>query len=131
MTLERVIALSYGWPVLLCAGVVLGCITVSSASRRAHLLWFLPVLLVAAIAFVFISGGAGRVLIVAPEQLGIGVVALFPGVAVAFILAWAMLALQAPKGWLAAAPALACLASSPLAGYVALLAVCELIGECP
>jgi hypothetical protein len=130
MNLERIIMLSSGWPVLLCTGIVLGGITAWSVRRRANLLWFLPVLLVAAVIFAFVTGSAGRVLILVPEQLGIGIVALFPGVAVAFLLAWWMLNLQAPKWLLVAGPAMACLASSPVAGYLSLVAVCELIKEC-
>jgi len=74
---EGFMLLSSGWPMLLGAGLLLGGITVASAQRRAHLMWFLPMLL------------------------------------------------------LAATPAVACLASSPLAGYVTLVAVCELTGEWP
>ena len=84
MSSEEFMFPSSGWPVFLGAGLMLGGITVASAQRRAHLIWFLPVLL-----------------------------------------------LGAPRWLLFAAPAVACLASSPLAGYVTLVAVCELTGDCP
>lgn len=88
MSLDHVMRLSSGWPVLLGAGLMLGCITVWSTEWRAHLVGFLPVLLLAAMAFVFVTGGAGRVLILALEQLGIGVVALFRGVVLSFLVVW-------------------------------------------
>jgi len=123
--------LSSGWPVLLCAGLLLGGITVASVDRRAHLMWFLPVLLLTAISFVLVTGGGDSALIVAPDQLGIGVVAVAPAVTVAFLVSWSLLRLGAPRWLLFTAPALACLAGSPLAGFVTVVAVCELTGECP
>ncbi len=130
MTSDFFIGLSSGWPVLLCAGLLLGGITVASARRHAHLMWFLPVLLLAAIAFVLVTGGGDSALILAPDQLGIGVVAVAPAVTVAFLVAWSLLRLGAPRWLLFAGPALACLAGSPLAGFVTVVAVCELTGEC-
>ena len=131
MSSENFMLLSSGWPVFLGAGLLLGGITVASVQRRAHLMWFLPVLLLAAIAFVLVTGGGDSALLLAPDQLGIGVVAVAPAVTFAFVVSWGLLALGAPSWLLFAAPAVACLASSPLAGYVTLVAVCELTGECP
>ena len=130
MSLERLWILSSGWPVLLCAGLVLGFITVWSKKQRTHLAWFLPVLLLASVAFVLLTGEADSVLILVPEQLGIGVVALFPGVLLSFLAAWCVLELRTRNWLLVAAPALVCVASAPLAGYVASVAVCELISDC-
>lgn len=131
MNLDDFMALSDGWPVLLCLGLVLGAITSWSAERRAQLIWFLPVLLLAAITFVFVTGEAASVLILAPERLGIGVTALLPAVIFSFVVAWWLLHFRAKNWILVAAPTMVCLASTPLAGYLARLAVCELVGECP
>jgi hypothetical protein len=131
MSLVDFMTLSYGWPVLLFTGLLLGFITVWAVSRRAHLLWYLPVLLVAAIAFVLITGEAASVLILAPERLGIGVFALLPSVGLSFVLAWYLLRFGAKNGFLVVVPVVVCLASTPLAGYIARVAICELIGECP
>ena len=116
---------------LLGTGLLLGGIAVSSRRRRAHLMWFLPVLLLAAIAFALVIDDAGSVLLLGPEQLGIGVVSVAPAVAFSFALSWGLLRLRAPRWLLFGVPVVACLVSAPLAGYVAFMAVCELIGNCP
>lgn len=131
MNLHELVVLSYGWPVLLCTGLMLGGITLWSAGPGAHLLWFLPVMLLAAIAFALLSGDAASVLILAPERLGIGVIAILPAVAFSFLAAWTLLRIRAKNWLLVVAPAMVCLACTPLAGYVARVAVCELTGECP
>lgn len=123
-------SLSGGWPVLLCAGVLLGFIALRARERRAHLLWYFPVLLLAAITYVLLTGGAPGIPVFTSEQLGIGVVALIPAVLSSFVVAWYALEFQAPAWLLGLGPALACLLSAPLVGYVASLAVCELTGEC-
>ena len=51
MNRETLLSLSAGWPVLLCTGFLLGYIALRAAERRAHLLWYFPVLLVAAPLF--------------------------------------------------------------------------------
>ena len=130
MNRETLMSLSAGWPVLLCTGFLLGYITLRAAERRAHLLWYFPVLLIAAIAYVLLTGGAPSVPTWAPEQLGIGVVAVVPAVALSFVIAWYALELRAPGWVLAGGPIVACLISSPVVGYVAFLAICELTGEC-
>lgn len=131
MSVDGLIALSNGWPVLLCAGLILGWVAVWAAEHRAYLLWYLPVLLLAAIAFVLFTGDAALVLILAPERLGIGVIALLPAITFSFAAAWILLGIRAKTWALAAAPAIVCLLSTPLAGYIARVAVCELVGECP
>jgi hypothetical protein len=131
MGFDELMTLSGGWPVLLCMGLMLGCITVWSVDQRAHLLWFLPMMLLAAISFVFFSAEAASVLILAPERLGIGVIALLPAVTIAFAASWALLSLRAKTWLLVAVPAMVCLVSTPLAGYVARVAVCDLVGDCP
>jgi len=123
--------LNYGWPVLALVGVMLGGITAVSSKRGAHLAWFLPVLLFAAVLFVLVTDGATSVLILAPERLGIGVMALLPAVAISFVVAWCLIRLGANDLWLFSAPLMICLLSTPLAGYLARLAVCELTGDCP
>ena len=130
MSAETLMSLAVGWPVLLCTGTVLGYITLRARERRAHLLWYLPVLLFAAIAYLLLTGGAPGISIYASEQLGVGVVALVPAVLSAFVVAWYALEFRAPAWILAAGPAAACLISAPVVGYVASLAVCELTGDC-
>lgn len=130
MSQELLVKLSSGWPVLLCTGLLLGYVTLWAAERRRHLVWFFPVLLLAAIAFILVTGGAASVPLLAPEQLGVGVVAVVPAVAFAFAAAWWVLRIRASSWLLVGAPAIACLVSSPLVGYVALAAVCELTGDC-
>lgn len=115
---------------LLLAGVALGMVTLRAAERRANLLWFFPVLLAAAIAYVLLTGGAPSVPFWASEQLGIGVVAVVPAVALSFVVAWYALEFRAPSWFLVGGPIVACLLSAPAVGYVALLAICELTGEC-
>jgi len=131
MSVDELVILSDGWPVLLCTGLILGWITLWAAEQRAYLLWFLPVMLLAAIAFVLLRSDAASILILAPERLGIGVIALLPAVTVSFLAAWGLLRIQARSWLLVAAPAVICFVSTPLAGYVARVAVCELVGECP
>ena len=130
MSLDLLLSLSSGWQVLLFTGLLFGLITLSSVERRTQLLWFLPVLLLAAITFLLVTGTADSALLLAPERLGIGVVALMPAVALSFVVAWCVLRFRAPDWILVGAPAVACLLSSPLVGYVALTAVCELTGDC-
>lgn len=131
VSFDELIILSAAWPVLLCAGLLLGGISMWSVQRRVHLLWFLPTLLLAAIAFVLVTSEAANVLILAPERLGIGVIALFPAVVLSFMVVWCLLRFRA-KGWLLfSAPAMLCLLSAPLAGFLARVAVCELVGDCP
>ena len=130
MSIDRLMSLSGGWPVLLFTGMVLGFITVRASERRTHLLWFFPVLLFAALAFLLLTGGAPGISFFASEQLGVGVVALIPAVLSAFIVAWYALEFRAPPGVLLVAPAAACLLSAPVVGYVASLAVCELTADC-
>ena len=130
MSGERLLSLSVGWPVLLVAGIALGIVTLHAAERRANLLWFFPVLLAAAIAYVLLTGGAPSVPFWASEQLGIGVVALVPAGALAFVVAWYALEFRAPPWLLVGGPLVACLLSSPAVGYVGFLAICELTGEC-
>lgn len=125
-----ILSLATGWPILLLTGITLGYITLHAADRRGYLLWYFPTLLFTAIAYVLLTGGAPSVPIWASEQLGIGVVAVIPAVAASFVVAWCALKLRAPSWVLVVAPLLACVASSPVVGYVALLAVCELTGEC-
>ena len=122
---------SSGWPVLLCAGLTLGVITLRSSRQRAHLLWFLPTFLLAAIAFLWITDEASSILILAPERLGIGVIALLPTVLLAFAAAWCALRFDAGRLVLVGAPTVVCIVSTPLVGYIARVAVCELTGECP
>ena len=119
------------WPVLLVTGLALGSITLASRRQRAQLLWFLPTLLAAAIVFLWLTGEASNVLILAPERLGIGVIALLPGVALAFAAAWCALRFEAGNWVLVSAPAVACIVTTPLVGYIVRAAVCELVGECP
>lgn len=130
MSRDTIVSLSAGWPVLLCAGVLLGYVTLRAAERRAHLLWYFPVLLGAAVAYIMLVGGAQSIPTFASEQLGIGVVAVVPAVALAFVVAWYALELRAPAWVLVGGPVVACLVSAPVVGYVASLAVCELTGEC-
>lgn len=130
MSRDTLVSLSAGWPVLLCAGVLLGYVTLRATERRVHLLWYFPVLLGAAIAYILLVGGAESIPTFASEQLGIGVVAMVPAVALAFVVAWYALEFRAPDWVLVAGPILACLVSSPVVGYVAFLAVCELTSEC-
>ena len=124
-------AQSSAWLVLLCAGLILGFITLAARRQRAQLLWFLPTLLVAAIAFLWLTGEAASVLILAPERLGIGVIALLPAVTLAFAAAWCALRFEARNWVLVGAPAVACIVTTPLVGYIVRAAVCELVGECP
>ena len=119
------------WPVLLVTGLALGSITLASRRQRTHLLWFLPALLVAAVVFLWLTGEASSVLILAPERLGIGVIALIPAVTLAFAAAWCALRFEAGNWVLVGAPAVACIATTPLVGYIVRAAVCELVGECP
>ena len=119
------------WPVLLVTGLVLGSITLASRRQRAQLLWFLPTLLGAAIVFLWLTGEASSALILAPERLGIGVIALLPAVMLAFAAAWWALRLEARNWVLVGAPAVACIVTTPLVGYIVRAAVCELVGECP
>ena len=130
MSGELFAKVSAGWPVLLCTGLLLGYITLWGAERRRHFAWYLPVLLLAAIAFILVTGGPVSTPLLVPEQLGVGVVAILPAVAFAFIIAWCLVQFRAPGWLLVTAPGLVCLACSPLAGYVALAAVCELTGDC-
>ncbi len=130
MSYDIFIKLIFGWPVLLCMGLLLGYITLCAAERRSHFVWFLPVLLLAAIAFVVVTGAATSIPMLASEQLGVGVVALIPAAALSFVVAWCVLQFSAPTWLLVGAPAIACLVSSPLVGYVALVAVCELTSDC-
>jgi hypothetical protein len=130
MSRELFLALSAAWPVLLGAGLLLGYVTWRSTERRRNLLWFLPVMLATAIAFVLLTGGSVSTPLLAPEQLGIGVFAVIPAFAISLAVAWCVLHYRAPGWLLVGAPALACLISSPLAGYVALVTICELTGDC-
>ena len=130
MSLDLLLSLTSGWQVLLFTGLLFGLITLSSVERRTQLLWFLPVLLLAAVTFLLVTGTADSALLLAPERLGIGVVALMPAVALSFVVAWCVLRFRAPDWILVGAPAVVCLLSSPLVGYVALTAVCELTGDC-
>lgn len=123
--------LGSGWPVLLGTGLLLGYVTVLAAKRRRHFVWFLPVLLLAAIVFELVTGGPTSMPIVAPERLGIGVLAVFPAVALSFAVSWGLIQVRAPGWLLMGAPTMVCLLSSPLAGYIAMLTICELTGDCP
>ena len=122
--------LSAGWPVLLGTGLLLGYVTLLAAERRRHFVWFLPVLLVSAIVFVLATVAPTSTPLVAPERLGIGVVAVLPAVALAFAVAWGAIRLRAPGWLLVGAPAVTCLLSSPLVGFVAVVTICELTGDC-
>jgi len=130
LSVDELMLLAVGWPVLLCTGIVLGFIALRARERRAHLLWYFPVLLFAALAFLLLTGGAPGISFFASEQLGVGVVAVIPAVLSSFIVAWYALEFRAPAWLLALGPAVACLISAPVVGYVASLAVCELTGEC-
>jgi len=130
VTGDLFVRLNSGWPIFLISGLTLGYVTRWSAESRRHLVWYFPVLLSAAIAFILLTGGAVSTPILAPEQLGIGVVAVAPAFALSFAAAWLVLHFRAPRWLLFTAPTLACLAASPLAGYVALIAICELTGDC-
>lgn len=114
----------------MCTGLLLGYVTLWAAERRRHLAWFLPVLLPAAIAFVLVTGGEVSTPLLAAEQLGIGIVAVMPAVALSFAAAWCVLHYRAPNWLLVGAPTIACLVSSPLVGYIALVVICELTGDC-
>jgi len=122
--------LCVAWPVLLVAGLLLGCATSWASDRRANLMWFFPVLLVASVAFVMITGGSVSTPLIAPEKLGVGVVAMSIPVAVSFAVACWVLHVRAPRWILVAAPALSCLLCTPIAGYVGILTICELTGDC-
>jgi hypothetical protein len=89
------------------------------------------VLLFAALLFVLFTDGVTSVLILAPERLGIGVMALAPAVAISCVAAWLLIRFGANDLWLFSVPLMICLLCTPLAGYLARLAVCELTGECP
>ena len=130
MSRELFVRLNSGWPVLLCTGLLLGFVTLWARERRRNLVWFLPVLLLAAVAFISVTGGTVSTPVLAPETLGIGVVAILPAVAFSFVVAWCVLHYRAPSWLIVGAPALACLVSSPIVGYVALVAICELTGDC-
>jgi hypothetical protein len=130
MSSELFAKVNAGWPVLLCTGLLLGFVTLRATQERHHLLWFLPVLLGAAIAFILVTGEPVSTPLLAAEQLGIGVVAVIPAVALAFAVAWCGLRYRAPGWLLVAGPAAVCLVSSPLVGYIALVAICELTGDC-
>ena len=130
MSHDLFVRLNAGWPVLLVAGVVLGLVTLWATERRRHLLWFLPVLLMAAIAFVLIAGGTVSTPLLAAETLGIGIVAVLPAVVITLVVSFFVLHYRAPNWLVVGAPALACLVSSPIVGYVALVVVCELTGDC-
>lgn len=119
------------WPVLLAAGVLLGFATSWAENQRANLLWFFPVLLVASVAFVMVIGGSVSTPLIAPEKLGVGVVAMAIPVAVSFAVALWVLYIEAPRSILIAAPALTCLLCTPIAGYVGRIVICELTGDCP
>ena len=131
MTGETFARLNSGWPVFLLAGVTLGYVTHWAVQSLRHLVWYFPVLLFGGIAFILLTGGAVSTPLLAPEQLGIGVVAVAPAIAISFAVAMIVLHFRAPGWLLFAAPALACLMASPLAGYVAQIAICELTGDCP
>ena len=119
------------WPALLAAGVLLGCATSWAESQRANLLWFFPVLLVSSVGFVMATGGSVSTPLIAPEKLGVGVVAMAIPVTVSFAVALWVLRLEAPRWVLVGAPAIACLLCTPIAGYVGRLVICELTGDCP
>jgi hypothetical protein len=130
MSLDLLLHLSFGWPVLLPAGLSLGCITVKAARRRQLLFWFVPAFGIAAVAFVLVTGGAASTPRFTPVQLGVGLVALAPAFSLALAAAAISLSLRAPCWLLWVAPASACLLSAPLVGYAALVAVCGLTGDC-
>lgn len=127
---ELPLSLISGWPVISCTSLLLGYVTFWSLDRRRHLVWYLPVLLAAAIAFVLVAGGPISTPLLAAETLGIGIVAVFPAVAIAFVVACLVLHYRAPAWMLFCAPAIACLLSTPIVGYVARFVVCELTGDC-
>ena len=119
------------WPVLLATGVLLGLATSWAADKRSNLGWFSPILLIAAAAFVTMAGGSVSTPLTAPEKLGVGVVAMAIPVAVALGVALWVLRARARRWILVAAPALACFLCTPVAGYVAVVTICELTGDCP
>jgi hypothetical protein len=130
VSLELFLELNSGWPVLFGTGLLLGYITLLAAERRRHLVWFLPVLLLAAIGYVLVTDFPTSTPLVAPERLGIGVVAVFPAVALSFAAAWSVIRVGAPGWVLVGAPAVTCLMSSPVVGYIAFATICELTGDC-
>ena len=103
MSQELFIRLNAGWPVLLTAGVLLGFVTLWAKQQARNLAWFLPVLLVAAIAFVLVAGGKVSTPLLAAETLGIGIVAVLPAIAIAFAVSCLVLFVRAPS-WLVVRP---------------------------
>lgn len=130
MDYDTLVKLCAAWPVLLVTGLLLGCATSWAAAERANLMWFFPVLLTASVAFVMVTGGSVSTPLIAPEKLGVGVVAMAAPVAISFAAALVVLHMRAPKWVLVSAPALACILSTPLAGFVASVTICELTGDC-
>ena len=122
--------LSAAWPVLLATGVLIGLATSWASDQRTNLMWFFPILLVSSAAFVMATGGSVSTPLTAPEKLGVGVVSMAIPVAVSFVVSLWVLHVRARRWVLVAAPALACLACTPIAGYVGLLTICELTGDC-
>lgn len=115
---------------MLGTGLLLGYVTLLAAERHRHLVWFLPVLLLAAIVFMLVTAGPTSTPLVVPERLGIGVVAVLPGIALTFAVAWCLIQVRAPGWLLVVAPAMTCVLSSPIVGYVAVVTICELTGDC-
>lgn len=118
------------WPVLLAAGVLVGFATSWASDQRTNLIWFFPILLVSSVAFVMATGGSVSTPLTTPEKLGVGVVSMAIPIAVSFVVSLWVLHVRARRWALVAAPALACLACTPIAGYVGLLTICELTGDC-
>lgn len=130
MDYELTSRLFAAWPVLLVTGLVIGWVTTWAADQRANLMWFFPVLLIASVAFVMVTGGSVSTPLIAPEKLGVGVVAMAIPIAVSFVVALWVLHVRAQRWVLIAAPALACLLCTPIAGYMGILTICELTGDC-
>ena len=123
-------ALWVAWPVLLVTGVLLGLATSWAADKRSNLGWYSPILLISAAAFVTMTGGSVSTPLTAPEKLGVGVVAMAIPVVVALGAALWVLGVRARRWVLVAAPAIACFLCTPVAGYVAMVTICELTGDC-
>lgn len=119
------------WPILAGVGLLLGWVNLWARENVAHFAWYFPILLLGAVVYLLVTGGVESILVLGPEQLGIGVVAMLPVVVLAFVAALVALRLRAPQWVLFAVPVVIALAGVPVADRIVQESICELTNECP
>ncbi len=130
MSLESLLNMSQGWPLLAVAGLAFGAIAAASAASTRRLLWFMPTIIVLALASAFFFSTSQPLAEVLSEGLPIFLIAFMPSALIALAVGVLLLRLRWKPVAVVLGTALACTLTSPLFGLTALVAGCMLTGNC-